>query len=541
VNAELSVIIVTWNSANDIERCLSSLLAHSRMLTQEIIVVDNASKDGTPRVIQEKFEQIRLIGSQENLGFAQACNRGIEESRGQFLWLLNPDTELVNDAPSLLAQALVEKREAGIAGAMLYDGAGLPTVSYGDFPDWWYVVSRLFPMRRLFPDAWLPQYGRTPRATEKEVRQVDWISGANLFFRREVLQRAGRLHPRFFAFFEDVDFCRRARHALFRSYLVPQSKVIHYGARSFSQRPKTAKHIFLESELLYFRRHLRHPDWARRLFLVKTSLTYLEAVLTRKQERRAFLQQRLETLRRRLPTKGGFSIASHDDRQSEIEFSIIIPVYNRARLLPRAVRSILEQRGVSLHRIEAVICDDGSTDNPREVLEEMLGKAQEALPIQIVWISLAHSGFPGPVRNAGMAVARGRIIAFLDSDDRWLADHLRTMKGAFDRNPELGMVITGFRFSQLAYAADGRLIETYQKPPHTPRSIITDCVAIRRSVVSQMGGFGEEDFAEDYYYWHRLMSEIEVRRLRRKTAVFSFLRRGDHLSYRFERLRSRYA
>jgi glycosyltransferase involved in cell wall biosynthesis len=274
---------------------------------------------------------------------------------------------------------------------------------------------------------------------------------------------------------------------------------------------------------------------------VKASLSYLEAVLTRKQERRAFLQRRLETLRRRLPTKGGFSIALHDDRQSEIEFSVIIPIYNRARLLPRAVRSILEQRGVSLHQIEVVICDDGSTDNPREVLEETLGQTQDTLPIQVIWLSLAHSGFPGPVRNAGMAVARGHIIAFLDSDDRWLADHLRTMKGAFDRNPELGMVITRFRFSQLAYAADGRLIETYQKPPHTPRSIITDCVAIRRSVFSQMGGFGEEDFAEDYYYWHRLMSEIEVRRLRRKTAVFSFLRGGDHLSYRFERLRSRYA
>jgi len=129
----------------------------------------------------------------------------------------------------------------------------------------------------------------------------------------------------------------------------------------------------------------------------------------------------------------------------------------------------------------------------------------------------------------------------LDSDDRWLPNHLCTIQQAFRRHSNLGMIITGFRFSHLVRGRDGRFIERFQKPPQSRRSIITDCVAIRREVAEKLGGFGEEDFMEDFYYWHRLMPEIEYKRLRRKTAVFSFARGGDHLSYRFERIRSQYA
>ncbi|MFH1010267.1 MAG: glycosyltransferase [bacterium] len=541
MNPDLSVIIVTWNSAQWIEKCLRSLAEHAQTLKQEVIVVDNASEDETAQLIRGNFGEVQLIESSENLGFAKGCNRGLDQASGKFLWLLNPDTELIGDAPALLASALQSEKEAGITGAMLLDERGLPAVSFGDFPDWRYVLSRFLPLRRFLPDSSLPQYGRIPEEGEITIREVDWISGANLFFRREVLQRVGKLHPRFFAFFEDVDFCRRARNAWLRSYLVPEAKVIHYAGRSFVAHQRPAKHIFLESELLYFRRHLPHPEWARRLFLTNASLKLIEASLTKKSKRRNSLMERRNILRLPLPSKGGFSLMPPNGDSQSTEFSIIIPLYNRAHLLPRSIQSVLEQKHVAHEKIEIIVCNDGSTDNPQEALQEALGNQLRQIPVQIRWLSLPHSGLPGRARNAGLSVAQGIIIAFLDSDDRWLPHHLQTLQRAFRRHPKLGMVITGFRFSHLIPRPDGSFMERFRKAPQSSRSIITDCVAIRRKVVEQFGGFGEEDFMEDFYYWHRLMPEIEYKRLRRKTAIFSFARGGDHLSYRFERIRSRYA
>jgi glycosyltransferase involved in cell wall biosynthesis len=210
------------------------------------------------------------------------------------------------------------------------------------------------------------------------------------------------------------------------------------------------------------------------------------------------------------------------ERSYEKKVTVLIPCYNRANVVSRAIKSVLNQRKTDLSEVEILCIDDGSEDGTVEMVAKYPG-------VRI--LRLVHTGKVSKVRNAGLKQAKGEIIAYLDSDDRWESDHLRRILKAFRHDQDLGMVITGFKFERLVISEDGQIETIPQRPFHGQRAIITDAVAHKKSCTDAIGDFPDFLFAEDRFYWKRMMDLFPYMRLRAKTAVYSFTEKGNNLSY----------
>ncbi len=206
-----------------------------------------------------------------------------------------------------------------------------------------------------------------------------------------------------------------------------------------------------------------------------------------------------------------------DALKTDPEFSIVIPTYNRALLLPRALQSVM---GQSLDSFEVIVADDGSTDETAAALTHWQGLFGERLRV----LHLSHEGV-ACARNAGLAASRGRWIAFLDSDDEWLPNHLETLREAFGRDSAPGLVFTDH------YIQSDRLVRTRvelgEERNEAVRRIIlrqavllTTVVAIERRVYEALGGFAPElQGTEDWEYWARIAIEFPVAHAPEGTAI----------------------
>ncbi|MDX2031121.1 MAG: glycosyltransferase family A protein [Blastocatellia bacterium] len=199
------------------------------------------------------------------------------------------------------------------------------------------------------------------------------------------------------------------------------------------------------------------------------------------------------------------------------EISVIIPTYNRARLLPRSLQSVLSQ---TCDRYEVIVADDGSSDGTDEVLAQW----QERFGERMRTLRLEHAGV-ACARNAGLAASRGRWVAFLDSDDEWLPNHLETTLAAFQRGPAPGLVVTDH------YIQSDQLIRTRvelgEREEEAVRRIIlrkavllTTVVAIDRRVYEQLDGFDAAlQGTEDWEYWVRIAIDFPVIHVPEATAI----------------------
>jgi N-acetylglucosaminyl-diphospho-decaprenol L-rhamnosyltransferase len=271
-NVALSIIIVSWNTETLLAQCLTSLFAHPPTARYEVWVVDNASSDGSAAMVREQFPQVKLLETGENLGFARGNNAAIEWCGGEYVLLLNPDTELLPGALDSLIAFMIEQPDAGAAGSRLLNPDGSLQTSCHPSPtllrEWWYL---------LHLDA-LWAYGRYNMAEwdTTEPREVDVLQGASLLLRKSLLDRIGVLDGDYFMYSEEVDLCLRIQRAGWRLYWVPQSQVIHYGGQSTQQ---AALKMFLQlyaSKLRYFRKHHgRFAGFLYKLILAKAALIRL--------------------------------------------------------------------------------------------------------------------------------------------------------------------------------------------------------------------------------------------------------------------------
>jgi N-acetylglucosaminyl-diphospho-decaprenol L-rhamnosyltransferase len=257
-NVKFSVVIVNYDSWYYTLRCIESLGA-TGYGDFEVVVVDNdrlAVPDELPRAV-------RLIRNPENLGFARACNAGIEASGGELVVLINPDT-LVERTPNGRTffeefEDFFERHpEAGVAGPRIVDGAGALQLSASTELNFasallgrTSLLVRSFPknplVKRLFPAA---DDGSGPT-------RVDWVSGACVVIRRQTLKEIGPLDERFFMYFEDADLCRRVREAGWLVYYLPQAEVLHYTGASSRSRLRAIWNLH-KSAFLYHRKHDPH-------------------------------------------------------------------------------------------------------------------------------------------------------------------------------------------------------------------------------------------------------------------------------------------
>ncbi len=234
---QLSVCIVSWNVREDLLSCLRSLRGAEGDIRAEVIVVDNASTDGSVEAIRHRFPHVKLIRNNENRGFAAASNQGLAAAGGELLLLLNPDTVLPPGALVELHQAAAQDPGAGIIGPKLVNPDGSLQHSCRRFPTPMAALFRHTFLGRLFPrNRWSAEYVMADW-DHTEPREVDWVSGACMLIRRNLYEAIGPLDEGFFWGSEDVDYCFRARRAGRQVLYTPRPAIVHRVGASTNRVP----------------------------------------------------------------------------------------------------------------------------------------------------------------------------------------------------------------------------------------------------------------------------------------------------------------
>ncbi len=247
----VAVVVVSWNSYDDLVACLRSLTAVGLRL--EVVVVDNASGDGSAGAARSTYPEATVIEASENLGFGPASNRGWHATRAPYVLFLNPDAVVTPGALEALCAILDTRPDVGIVAPATRNADGTPQVSFG--PDLtpmgeWRQRRLVRGVRARDPRA----LARLEEATSREFEPA-WVSGSCLLARRALLETLGGFDEAFFLYEEDVDLCLRARQAGFRVVFTPAARVIHRLGRSMEQAATRTRIEYDRSHLHFYRKH----------------------------------------------------------------------------------------------------------------------------------------------------------------------------------------------------------------------------------------------------------------------------------------------
>lgn len=259
---EVSIVVVSYNSRKHLERLLPSLYDARHGVAFETIVVDNASADGTPRFVRDRFPDVRVVENAANLGYSRAVNQGIEAARGAYVLILNPDIVTHEGSLERLVRFMEEHPDAAIAGSKLLNPDGTVQHSCRRFYSVWTLLLRRTPLGRLLPwNREVPRYLMLDFDHESS-REVDWLIGACMMVRREALADIGLMDERFFLYFEDVDWCYRAWRSGWKVYYVADSVMTHRYARESAAASK-----LLLAHILSMLRY--YEKWGRVIYAMK--------------------------------------------------------------------------------------------------------------------------------------------------------------------------------------------------------------------------------------------------------------------------------
>ncbi|MEA3408152.1 MAG: glycosyltransferase family 2 protein [Chloroflexota bacterium] len=282
---DLEIVIVSWNVADLLKNCLDSIygapgarldaggVLHLGAYTAKVHVVDNASSDGSPQMVRKRFPAANLIISSTNLGFTRGNNLALRRCQARYVLLLNPDTRVVDDALVKMLDYMERHPQAGILGPQLRYGDGNLQSSRRRFPTFMTALMESTLLQQWFPkNRWAQRY-YVQDVSADHVQDVDWVTGACMLVRRDVLRTVGLLDEAFFMYSEELDWCRRTIDAGWRVVYFPDAVVVHYGGRS-SDQVVAERHIhFQRSKVLYF---YKHHGWMMaevlRLFILGTYL-----------------------------------------------------------------------------------------------------------------------------------------------------------------------------------------------------------------------------------------------------------------------------
>lgn len=253
---DLSIVITSWNTAKLLQDCLVSL-----DLSAQVIVVDNASTDGSAEMIAQRFPQVHLIQNDRNVGFARANNQGIAICQGRYILLLNSDTLVPQDTLPSLIEFMDARPEAGACSPRLVRPDGhAQAFAFGGDPTLGYLLRRganHVLLRRSLHN-W----------ETNQVQEVDWVSGACLLARREAVIQAGPLDENIFMYFEDNDWCLRIRQHGWKIYYVPSVSILHLGGQSLAQNPAARRAYYRSLDYFYAKHYGALPAAVLRLCLV---------------------------------------------------------------------------------------------------------------------------------------------------------------------------------------------------------------------------------------------------------------------------------
>lgn len=256
---DVSICIVNWNAEALLHDCLRSIYGHSGESSFEVIVVDNASNDTSAAMVSRDFPQVRLLVNDTNVGFAQANNQAFQITEGRYLLLLNNDTLVLPGMLDTMVQFMDTQSSAGIAGCKNLNPDGSLQPSCRSFPSLPIMFFRALSLDRLWPDNRWTGANYMSYWDHATIREVDVVKGSCMLVRREILQEVGPLDPSFFFYFEEIDWCHRARQKGWKTYFVPDAVVIHYGGQSSGQQSGRMRVAYYQSLLRYFQKHHGQP------------------------------------------------------------------------------------------------------------------------------------------------------------------------------------------------------------------------------------------------------------------------------------------
>lgn len=253
---DVSIIVTNYNTRDLLRACFASMEGRLGRPWLEVILVDNASADGSAEMTREEFPDVRVFVQERNEGFAHANNRGIRASRGRHVLILNSDTEIVDDALERMRDHMDVHPDIGALGARLLNTDGTVQLSCRSFPSYRTVLFHRYSlMTRLFPrNRYSAEYLMTD-TNHDETMDVDWVSGACMMVRRETMDAVGLLDEGFFMYAEDVDWCYRMKQAGWRVCYLPQAEVRHHIGRSTRNVPYRMTYERHRSMWRFYRKH----------------------------------------------------------------------------------------------------------------------------------------------------------------------------------------------------------------------------------------------------------------------------------------------
>jgi N-acetylglucosaminyl-diphospho-decaprenol L-rhamnosyltransferase len=296
---DVSIIIVSWNVADLLAKCLDSILQSPFYTPEwvEIIVVDSASQDNTVALLREHYPQVMLLPQSENVGYTRGNNIGLEAAHGRYHFLLNPDTEIVADAVGKLVAYMDANPDIGIVGPHTLNTDGTTQSSRRRFLTRRLAFFESTWLQNYAPQAWLDEFYVT-QPPDNATLDVDWVQGSALLARREVYEQIGGLDTGYVMFFEETDWCKRAKDAGWRAVYFGMAQIVHHGGKS-TEQAGARKHIyFQESKLRYSRKYFgRGFATILRVFLLSQYLWQMsiEALKSAVGHQRTMRRERIRT------------------------------------------------------------------------------------------------------------------------------------------------------------------------------------------------------------------------------------------------------
>ena len=253
----ISVVIVSYNVKDYLEKCIQSILKFSVGSSFEIIIVDNSSTDGSNEMLKGiNSKKIKLIFNGKNLGFAKAVNIGLRHSNGDFVLLVNPDTVFIENIASKLKKYIEENKMVGIIGCkVLNTDKSFQISSRRNFPYLYSLAFKLIGLSKWFPRSKIFSSYNLTYLDENIISKNISVSGSCMMFKREIIKKIGLFDERFFLYFEDTDFCFRTIKAGYKVVYYPEAQIIHHKSASSKKNILEAKNHFDQSFLEFYKKY----------------------------------------------------------------------------------------------------------------------------------------------------------------------------------------------------------------------------------------------------------------------------------------------
>ncbi len=260
----LSIIILNYKTKNLVKYCIKGIKLVGLKLDYEIIVIDNASQDGTPEMIRKEFPEVKLIEVEKNRGYTGGNNLGLKQAKGKYILILNPDIVVLEGAIEKMYEFMENHPKIGLLGPKLINpDKSLQETCYR-FPKFITpLYRRTFLGKFRFAKKHLDHF-LMKDYDRKKARKVDWVQGSCLMARNEAIKEVGLFDEKFFAYFEDVDWCRRFSEKNWEVWYLPEAELVHYheqaSAGGLLDIFKKSTRIHIVSWLKYFWKYRKHYD-----------------------------------------------------------------------------------------------------------------------------------------------------------------------------------------------------------------------------------------------------------------------------------------